>query len=80
VIAMHGGELSLSEIAGGTQMPAAYVRNRPRRYGLAVGLIRLGDGAAKRLGTCARSVLAGLMEKIGETANLAILEARTHCL
>ena len=93
VIAKHGGELSLSEIAEGTQMPAAsihrlirtlvslgYVRQEPsRRYGLAVGLIRLGDGAAKRLGTWARPVLAGLVEKIGETANLAILEG-SHAL
>ena len=93
VIAKHGGELSLSEIAVGTQMPAAsihrlirtlvtlgYVRQEPsRRYGLAVGLIRLGDGAAKRLGTWARPVLAGLVEKIGETANLAILEG-SHAL
>lgn len=93
VIAKHDGELSLSEIAEGTQMPAAsihrlirtlvtlgYVRQEPsRRYGLAVGLIRLGDGAAKRLGTWARPVLAGLVEKIGETANLAILEG-SHAL
>jgi IclR family acetate operon transcriptional repressor len=93
VIAKNGGELSLSEIAAGTQMPAAsihrlirtlvslgYVRQEPsRRYGLAVGLIRLGDGAAKRLGTWARPVLAGLVEQIGETANLAILEG-SHAL
>lgn len=93
VIAKSGGELSLSEIAEGTHMPAAsihrlirtlvtlgYVRQEPsRRYGLAVGLIRLGDGAAKRLGIWARPVLAGLVEKIGETANLAILEG-SHAL
>lgn len=93
VIAKNGGELSLSEIAAGTHMPAAsihrlirtlvslgYVRQETsRRYGLAVGLIRLGDGAAKRLGTWARPVLASLVEKIGETANLAILEG-SHAL
>ena len=63
-----------------TLVTLGYVRQEPsRRYGLAVGLIRLGDGAAKRLGTWARPVLAGLVEKIGETANLAILEG-SHAL
>ena len=63
-----------------TLVTLGYVRQEPsRRYGLAVGLIRLGDGAAKRLGTWARPVLAGLVERIGETANLAILEG-SHAL
>jgi IclR family transcriptional regulator, acetate operon repressor len=92
-IARSGGELSLSEIAAATGMPGGsihrlirtlvrlgYVRQEPtRRYGLAVGLIRLGDSAAKRLGTWAQPVLAGLVEHIGESANLAILEG-SHAL
>jgi len=87
-MASNGGELSLSELAAATGMPLpsihrlirtlvrlGYVRQEPsRRYALAAGLIRLGDGAAKRLGTWAQPVLAGLVEKIGESANMAILE------
>jgi IclR family acetate operon transcriptional repressor len=92
-IATSGGELSLSEIAAATGMPAGsihrlirtlvslgYVRQEPtRRYSLAAGLIRLGDSAAKRLGTWAQPVLATLVEQIGESANLAILEG-SHAL
>jgi IclR family transcriptional regulator, acetate operon repressor len=92
-LAGSGGELSLSEIAAVTGMPGGsihrlirtlvrlgYVRQEPtRRYGLAVGLVRLGDSAAKRLGTWAQPVLAGLVEQIGESANLAILEG-SHAL
>ena len=57
-------------------LSATFVKSR---HADTVWLIRLGDGTAKRLGTWARPVLAGLVEKIGETANLAILEG-SHAL
>jgi IclR family acetate operon transcriptional repressor len=92
-MALNGGQLSLSELSATTGMPLpsihrmvrtlvqlGYVRQEPsRRYALAAGLIRLGDGAAKQLGTWAQPVLAGLVEKIGESANMAILEG-AHAL
>ncbi|MDN5853720.1 MAG: IclR family transcriptional regulator [Actinomycetia bacterium] len=88
-----GGGLSLTEIAAATSRPApsvhrlirtlvllGYVRQEvSRRYTLASGLIRLGDGAARQLGTWATPVLSGLVDRIGESANMAILEG-SHAL
>ena len=45
-----------------------------RRYALAPGLIRLGDGAARQFGTWADPLLTELVQAIGETANMAIIE------
>lgn len=87
VMAAGNGALALSEIAAVTGRPApsihrlvrtlvqlGYVRQEDsRRYALAPGLIRLGDGAAKQFGW-ANPLLVGLVESIGETANMAILE------
>lgn len=83
-----GGELALSELTekAGLPMPTVYrlmqtmvargyVRQEPsRRYSLGPRLIRLGEGASRLLGSWARPALAGLVDRLGETANLAVLE------
>jgi IclR family acetate operon transcriptional repressor len=83
-----GGEASLSELAGlsGLPMPTihrlirtlvdlGYVRqNTNRRYALGARLIRLGENASMQFGAWARPLLAELVEQVGETANLAVLE------
>jgi len=88
VMAAGNGSLALSEIATATGRPApsihrlirtlvqlGYVRqDDSRRYALAPGLIRLGDGAAKQFGSWADPQLNALVDMIGETANMAILE------
>jgi IclR family transcriptional regulator, acetate operon repressor len=88
VIAAQGGELSLSEIAASVGLPApsahrllrtlvalGYLRQETsRRYALAPRLIRLGDAAARQFGAWGYPVLTGLMEAIGESANMAILD------
>jgi IclR family transcriptional regulator, acetate operon repressor len=88
-----GGAFALSDIAAATGRPApsihrlirtlvelGYVRqDSSRRYALAPGLIRLGDSAARQFGTWAEPLLSELVEAIGETANMAILEG-THAL
>jgi IclR family acetate operon transcriptional repressor len=88
VIAGQGGELSLSEIAASVGLPApsahrllrtlvslGYLRQETsRRYALAPRLIRLGEAAAKQFGAWGYPVLTGLMEAIGESANMAILD------
>jgi IclR family acetate operon transcriptional repressor len=87
-LADAGGEASLSELAGtsGLPMPTihrlirtlvtlGYVRQHPnRRYALGSRLIRLGENAGRQFGTWARPLLAELVEEVGETANLAVLE------
>jgi IclR family transcriptional regulator, acetate operon repressor len=91
VIAAEGGELSLSEIAASVGLPApsahrllrtlvalGYLRQEAsRRYALAPRLIRLGESAARQFGAWAYPVLTGLMEAIGESANMAILDGST---
>ena len=93
VLASKDVPLTISEIAAVTDRPPpsvhrlvrtllllGYVRQDPsRRYALAPGLIRLGDGAARQYGTWANPILADLVELIGESANMAILEA-SHAL
>ncbi|WP_030163560.1 IclR family transcriptional regulator [Spirillospora albida] len=87
-LADAGGELTLSELteASGLPMPTiyrlmrtlvnrGYVRQEPsKRYALGPRLIRLGEGAGRLLGTWARPVLARLVDEVGETANMAVLE------
>ena len=87
-LADAGGELALSELteASGLPMPTVYrlmqtlvgrgyVRQEPsKRYALGPRLIRLGDGASRLLGTWARPALSRLVDEIGETANMAVLE------
>jgi IclR family acetate operon transcriptional repressor len=80
--------MALSELADASGLPAptiyrlmrtlvnqGYVRQEPsRRYALGPRLIRLGDTASRMLGTWARPWLAKLVDEIGETANLALLD------
>jgi IclR family acetate operon transcriptional repressor len=87
-LADAGGEASLSELAAGTGLPLptihrlirtlvslGYVRqNTNRRYALGSRLIRLGEGASRQFGTWARPLLSELVDAVGETANLAVLE------
>jgi IclR family acetate operon transcriptional repressor len=87
-LADAGGEMALSELTevSGLPMPTiyrlmrtlvnrGYVRQEPsKRYALGPRLIRLGDGASRLLGTWARPVLTELVDAVGETANMAVLE------
>jgi IclR family acetate operon transcriptional repressor len=87
-LADGGGELTLSELSerSGLPMPTiyrlmrtlvnrGYVRQQPsKRYALGPRLIRLGDLAGRLLGTWARPALAELVDEVGETANMAVLE------
>ncbi|GLY67039.1 IclR family transcriptional regulator [Amycolatopsis taiwanensis] len=88
LLADTGGEASLSELATGSGLPMptihrlirtlvalGYVRqNTNRRYALGARLIRLGENATMQFGAWARPLLAELVDKVGETANLAVLE------
>ncbi|WP_431984062.1 IclR family transcriptional regulator [Streptomyces qinglanensis] len=83
-----GGEVGLSELSAASGLPlptihrlmrtlvsCGYVRQQPnRRYALGPRLIRLGESAARLLGTWARPYLARLVEETGETANMALLD------
>jgi IclR family acetate operon transcriptional repressor len=87
-LADAGGEASLSELATGSGLPMptihrlirtlvalGYVRqNTNRRYALGARLIRLGEHASMQFGTWARPLLTELVDEVGETANLAVLE------
>ncbi|MEH0108661.1 IclR family transcriptional regulator [Tersicoccus sp. MR15.9] len=83
-----GGEISLSDLAAvsGLPMPTihrllrtmvalGYVRQLPsRRYALGARLIQLGEMAGRQLGSAARTELATLVDELGETANMAVLD------
>jgi IclR family acetate operon transcriptional repressor len=83
-----GGELGLTELASATGLPlptihriirtlvaGGYVRQESsRRYALGSRLIRLGDSASHMFGARARPFLASLVDAIGETASLAVLD------
>jgi IclR family acetate operon transcriptional repressor len=83
-----GGEVTLSELAGSTDLPLptihrllrtlvslGYARQLPnRRYALGPRLIRIGDGASRQLGALARPQLASLVKALGETSNMAMLD------
>lgn len=87
-LADAGGELSLSELTEITELPMptvhrlvrtlvneGYVRQAPsRRYALGPQLIRLGDTASRLLGRWARPYLTELVETVGETTNMALLD------
>lgn len=88
IMASAGGELSLSELADSSGLPLptihriirtlvsnGYVRQLPsRRYALGPRLIGLGESASRMLGTWAQPHLAQLVQQLGETANLAMLD------
>src|SRR5664279_667565 len=81
-------EVSLSELAEAAELPLptihrllrtlislGYARQLPnRRYGLGPRLIRIGEVASRQLGAWARPHLASVVEQLGETANMAILD------
>jgi IclR family acetate operon transcriptional repressor len=83
-----GGEIGLSELASKTGLPLpsihrllrtlvdrGYMRQLPnRRYALGARLIPLGEVATSMLGTWARPELARLVDELGETANMAVLD------
>ena len=83
-----GGIAGLSQLATHSGLPLptihrlirtlvdlGYVRQEPsREYALGPRLVRLGDGASRLLGTWATPRLVDLVESIGESANLAMLD------
>ncbi|MBG6084645.1 IclR family transcriptional regulator [Zhihengliuella flava] len=88
LIARAGGECTLSELAEQTPLPLptihrllrtlvgiGHVRQLPnRRYALGPRLIRLGEVANRQLGALAAPVLRSLVDELGESANLAVLD------
>ncbi len=88
-LADMGGIAGLSQLAGRSGLPLpttyrllrtladlGYIRQQPsREYALGPRLIRLGDSSSRLLGTSARAHLAELVNRTGESANLAILDA-----
>src|ERR1700712_3226181 len=87
-LADAGGEAGVSELAGRTGLPPAtihrlvrpllhrgYLRQLPsRRYALGPRLVRIGDSAARLIGRWATPVLVELVDAVGETANVAVLD------
>ena len=85
------GPLTLSELADLTNLPMptihrllrfltnqGYVRQEPsKRYALGLRMIRFGQSASRGLGSWATAHLASLVEKFGETTNMAMLEGDT---
>jgi len=89
LIMRAGGEVALSELSLATTLPLptihrllrtlvvlGYVSQRPnRRYILGPQLIRLGEMAEQQLGSLARPQLVSLVDTLGESANMAVLDA-----
>jgi IclR family acetate operon transcriptional repressor len=88
IVGAAGGEIGLSELAtrSGLPLPSihrlvrtlvdrGYMRQLPnRRYSLGTRLVPLGQAAGAMLGAWAQPVLTGLVDQLGETANLAVLD------
>ncbi|MDR2256259.1 MAG: IclR family transcriptional regulator [Arthrobacter sp.] len=87
-IAAAGGELTLSELSQRTPLPLptihrllrtlvtmGHVRQLPdRSYALGPRLIHLGEVANRQLGALAKPIMRSLVDQLGETANLAVLD------
>ena len=87
-LARDGGAMGLSDLADVAGLPVptmhrlartlvalGYVRQEPsRRYILGPRVLLLYDGAAKMLNSMAQPHLARLVDEVGETANLAMLD------
>jgi IclR family acetate operon transcriptional repressor len=83
-----GGIVSLSQLATRSGLPLptihrlmrtlldlGYVRQEPsREYALGPRLVRLGEGASRLLGTWATPYLQRVVDQVGESANLAMLD------
>lgn len=83
-----GGDVTLSELASSTDLPLptihrllrtlvslGYARQLPnRRYALGPRLIRIGEGASRQFGALARPQLKNLVDHLGESANMAVLD------
>lgn len=83
-----GGELGLSELSAEVGLPLptihrlirtlvarGFVRQLPnRRYALGAALMPLGEVARSMLSEWAEPVLKGIVDALGETANLAVLD------
>ena len=88
LMADAGGEVAISRLAADSGLPVStihrlvrtlvargYVRQLPsRRYVLGPRLIHLGECSSRMLATWAQPHLAWLVDAIGETANLAMLD------
>ena len=88
VVAARGGTLTIGEIATltGIPLPTAhrllrtlvdrgYMRQAPdRRYALGSRLVPLGASASSMVGAGTERVLARVVDALGETANLAMLD------
>jgi IclR family acetate operon transcriptional repressor len=84
-----GGVIGLSQLAEKADLPLAtihrlvrtlvnlgYVRQEDsRQYSLGAQLIRLSDAASKRVGVWTRPAMTAAVEKLGESVNLAVLNA-----
>ncbi|MEJ7706422.1 MAG: IclR family transcriptional regulator [Nocardioidaceae bacterium] len=91
LIADTGGSVGLSELAAASGLPLptihrllrslvsqGYVRQEAsRRYALGPRLIRLGESASRMLGSWAIPYLTDLVNEIGETANMAMLDGES---
>ncbi len=88
LLADAGGRATLSELAAASGLPAptlhrlartlldaGYLRQEPSKaYALGPRLVRLGEGAGRRLGGWVQPALAELVDATGETANMAAIE------
>ncbi|MBS1675611.1 MAG: IclR family transcriptional regulator [Actinobacteria bacterium] len=88
LIADAGGDTTISEIAGITGLPLptihrllrtlvdrGYARQLTNRhYALGPRLVRLGDVANRQFGQIAMPQLKALVDRLGETANLATID------
>ena len=86
-VAARGGRSAVGEIAADAGLPVptthrllrtlldrGYVHQTPdRRYALGARLVPLGTLAGSLVGVDAETVLAGLVDDLGETANLAMM-------
>ena len=88
IVGDAGGEIGLSELAARSGLPLpsihrlvrtlvqrGYMRQLPnRRYALGARLVPLGQVAGTMLGAWAQPVLTELVDALGESANLAVLD------
>lgn len=88
LIADAGGEVTLSELSASAELPLptihrllrtlvtlGYARQLAnRRYALGPRLVRLGEAANRKFGRIAMPQLKDLVERLGETSNLATID------